>query len=1083
MFSMLAREDAGRIGAAPLAVVMVAMVALSVAAAKPAPARLAAKPGPAPTRQAPVAAADVPLGRAIQNARLLAADLKTAGVDTAAFEKEAADIEVADMAGGTDAAAQAARLAQAVRKLALSNPLLDFDELLLIRRDGRNLALPANWQSNSSLKPIGHNNDLACIGVRGAGLGAAAAGAGKIRTLYRPDKDRFLGDVDLHFDADRLLASMPDANNQWQMFEMKLGRDANGAAAVRDARALPLIPDSDVANYDACYLPDGNVVFTSTAPFIGVPCVCGSSHVTNMYLWQGAAGNIRRLTFDQDHNWSPAVLNNGRVLYLRWEYGDIPHSNSRRLFSCNPDGTGQMEYYGSNSYWPNGVFYARAIPGHATKVVGIVTGHHGAARMGEMVVFDPGVGTQEADGAVHRFPQRGRKIEPVIADQLVNASWPKFLHPYPLSEKYFLAAAQPHGGAAWGIYLVDVFDNMVLLAEQPGMALLEPLPLRKTPRPPVIAGRVDAKRKDATVYLADVYQGGGLRGVPRGAVKKLRLFAYHFSYRAMGGLLGVVGADGPWDCKRVLGTVPVAEDGSAYFRVPANTPISIQPLGEDGGALQVMRSWFVGMPGENVSCTGCHERQRDAAAVQPAGLAVRRQAAEIEPWRGPVRGFAFHREVQPVIDRNCVGCHEPKAAGFDAARMPDLRNEPLQGWSSRYASSRNGNHSIAYNELARYVRRPGIESDIHMLMPMEFNASTTELVQMLGKGHHGVKLDAEAWDRLLTWIDLNAPYHGTWGEAFGKPGPGPQSNRRADLLKRYANVEEDPETIPPAPARTAPVMPKPETPVPSGAPVAAGWTFGADEAKRRQAALGVYEETIDLGDGVKLQLVRIPAGEFVAGSPDPAAPGDERPRAAKIDKPFWMAKCEVTNQQYARFDALHDSHVEPKHGYQFGVHGYPADKPSQPVVRVSWQRAAAFCGWLSGRPAAAGLTFSLPTETQWEWACRAGSDQPFSYGGHDVDFSKLANLGDLKLKEFATNPYTEDQPMANPNRFDDWVPKDTRFNDGALVAAAVASYQPNAWGLHDMHGNVAEWTLGDNCRLPIANWRTLTARPVPRVYD
>ncbi|MGB2823614.1 MAG: formylglycine-generating enzyme family protein, partial [Phycisphaerae bacterium] len=515
------------------------------------------------------------------------------GVDTGAFRQAAAEVADALKAltpEDPDLSAHGLyfRARRAVRELALANPALDFEGLILVRRGAKNLGLPANWQSNSSLKPAGFDNEIAVLSDFRSG--------GKLTTLFRPEGGRFVGDLDLHFDAARMLFSMPDERNRWGVFELEIDGAAAGAL-----RQLKLIEQPDVGNYDACYMPDGNVIFTSTAPFIGVPCVRGNSHVTNLYLMESAGGNVRRLSFDQDHNWCPTVMNDGRVMYLRWEYSDIPHSNSRILFHMDPDGTKQMELYGSNSYWPNSVFYARPIPGHPSKVVGIVTGHHGVRRMGELVIFDPARGRQEADGVVQRIPGWGKTVEPIIRDRLVDSSWPKFLHPYPLNESYFLVSCKPTPSSLWGIYLVDVFDNMVLLAEQDAFAMLEPIPLRRTPPPPVIAGKVDLKRSDAVVYLVDVYRGGGLAGVPRGAVRELRLFTYHYSYQGTGGLLGVVGADGPWDIKRVLGTVPVEADGSAMFRVPANTPIAVQPLDENGRALQVMRSWFVGMPGEVVS--------------------------------------------------------------------------------------------------------------------------------------------------------------------------------------------------------------------------------------------------------------------------------------------------------------------------------------------------------------------------------------------------------------------------------------------------------------------------------------------------
>jgi formylglycine-generating enzyme required for sulfatase activity len=187
-----------------------------------------------------------------------------------------------------------------------------------------------------------------------------------------------------------------------------------------------------------------------------------------------------------------------------------------------------------------------------------------------------------------------------------------------------------------------------------------------------------------------------------------------------------------------------------------------------------------------------------------------------------------------------------------------------------------------------------------------------------------------------------------------------------------------------------------------------------------------------------------------------AGTAGERPAArVQIAKPFWMGTLEVTNQQFNQFNPLHDSRVESKNTYQFGIHGYPVNHPSQPVVRVSWDEAMAFCDWLFKRT---GQRFSLPTEAEWEYACRAGTDTPMYYGGLDTDFSRFANMADAKLSEFASDPYTVDRPLKNPPKYDDWIPKDARFHDGALLTVTPGTYMPNAWGLFDMHGNASEWT-------------------------
>ncbi len=962
---------------------------------------------------------------------------------------------LAGLLQGNEAALEQAQALLALRREALlANPLLDFERLLVVKRRplaggqpgnpdtsfGWDMGLPRSSFGNSSLPPGAYDDEIAIL--------SPVSPDGKLTTLFKPPGNRFVGDVDLHFDAGRLLFSMRDERGLFQIHEVR----SDG----RGLRQVSRGDQPDVDSYDACYLPDGRIVFCSSACFQGVPC--NKSHVSVLYRMQPDGSGVRQLCFEQDHDYNPTVLPSGRVLYLRWEYSDLPHSNSRIMFSMNPDGTGQMEYYGSNSYWPNSTFGARPVPDRPGRFVGIVAGHHGSHREGELVLFDVGRGRQEANGAVQRIPGRGRKVEPIIRDQLTAESWPKFAHPYPLSHKYFLATCKLDEKAPWDIYLVDVFDNLLPLCHVDGYGLFEPIPLKKHRKPPVIEDRVDPSRSDAVVYLADVYRGPGLRGVPRGAVKRLRLYTFHFAYQGMGGLLGTVGLDGPWDIRRVLGTVPVEPDGSALFHIPANTPISLQPLDAEGKALQLMRSWLVGMPGERVSCVGCHEPQ-STTPPNLDSLAARRTPSEITPWYSPGRNFSYKRDVQPVVDRYCVGCHNGKTAAEGGA-LPDLRGTQLTG---DYKSNIPGNgggaggryFSVGYFELARLVRRPGIESDLHRLPPLEFHADTTELVQMLAKGHQNVKLDDEAWDRLVTWIDLNAPYHGTWTEIGWDPGP--QRGRRRELRKLYAGVDEDPESLADVEVpQVEPIVPdRLASAQPGEIPEASGWPLDAEEAARRQAAAGpVTRRTVDLGDGVTMELVLIPAGQFVIG--DAAGEIDERPLArVRIERPFWIGTCEVTNRQFARFDPTHDSRFESKNGYQFGVTGFELNRPSQPVVRVSWDRAVAFCRWLSELT---GGRFMLPTEAQWEYACRAGTASPFWYGDSDSDFSPFANLADIKLREFASDPYTADQPLPNPTRYDDWIPRDNRYDDGGLVTVDAGSYRPHPWGLHDMHGNAAEWT-------------------------
>ncbi|MCF7974653.1 MAG: SUMF1/EgtB/PvdO family nonheme iron enzyme [Phycisphaerae bacterium] len=927
----------------------------------------------------------------------------------------------------------------------LANPLLNFDRLLMIRRRADHLGLPLNFNGNPDIEPTGYDNTLVTL--------SPVRPDGKLETLYKPQDDRFIGDIDLHYDADRLLLSTPDASGRWGIAELDLGSGL--------LTPFPLINEPDVHNYDACYLPNGGIIFTSTAPFIGVPCVGGRSKVANLYL-QTPDGSIRRLTNDQDHNWCPAVLNNGRILYQRWEYTDIAHAFMRLLFHANPDGTNQTEYYGSNSFWPTAMFFARPIPNHPTKVVTVVGGHHDAPRQGELIIFDPAKGRHEADGAVQRIPGFGKTIEPVVLDGLIGCSWPRFLHPYALSEKYFLVSCKPTKTSLWGVYLVDVFDNFVLLYEATGRAMLEPIPLRKTLRQPVIPEVVEPNQEDATVLLMDVYQGPGLRGVPRGTVKSLRLISYEFTFHDFGGEPDRVGFDGPWDVKRILGTVPVEKDGSAHFHVPANTPVAVQPLDAQGKALALMRSWFTAMPGEVVSCIGCHEPQNCAPPVQSRRMALWRAPSKIKPWYGPMRGFSFAREVQPVLDAYCIQCHHGKPLDTGQTAF-DLTARPAETVPSSFQM----HFTPSYVALHRFVHTSTLESDAHLLPPRDFHADTSKLIQILRDDHYGVRLDAEAWDRLITWIDLNAPAHGTWQEVVGHiPAKAkliaPGVARRRELNHRYAGLNEDPEAVYPAVVLPAAVPSEPApSPIrkvshikPQGmshkAPVIRPQGPKVLPAARLSPRLSSAPQSTSIvfDDGTTLELVRIPSGQFMMGSEQGYA--NERPAyPVVIDSAFWIGRFEITNQQYACFDPEHDSGLETGEVYQFGDYerGHTLRRPEQPVVRVSWHQAMAFCDWLSNKT---GKQFTLPTEAQWEYACRSGRSSPLWYGTLDHDFSDSANLSD------ATH-HTVDYPHV-PAAVPPWRPADIRFNDGWRVSAPVGTFQPNPWGLFDMHGNVAEWT-------------------------
>jgi formylglycine-generating enzyme required for sulfatase activity len=434
--------------------------------------------------------------------------------------------------------------------------------------------------------------------------------------------------------------------------------------------------------------------------------------------------------------------------------------------------------------------------------------------------------------------------------------------------------------------------------------------------------------------------------------------------------------------------------------------------------------------------------------------------------------------VQPVLDHHCVRCHNGKPQ--NGRTLPDFSARPEVHAECKSGGYKKGTKfSPSYIALRSYVRAHTIESDIHLLNPCEFHAGTTRLIQLLERGHPGrnadsksdaggtrlrtaspgrlpavrqVELDPEGWDRLVTWIDLNTPYHGTWHEIVGMKKVEHVRDRRREMDKRYAGIDENPEAVhgvkyePAVCEREAPSAPKR-----AEAPECPGWPFDAGEAREQQAKLGETKKTIDLGDGVKLEMVRIPAGEFVMGDVD-GAPGEFPASRVKIDKPFWIGKFEVTNCQFARFAPEHDSRIEHGEFLQFSTRerGYPVNTPDQPVCRVSQAQAEQFCQWLSEK---SGMKCRLPTEAQWEWACRAGTGTPLWYGTCNVDFAAFANLADANLRKVNTYGWGLPSGAVPPHR-----PSVEGIDDKHRVSAPVGSYGANAWGLHDMAGNVWEWT-------------------------
>ena len=376
---------------------------------------------------------------------------------------------------------QAQKLLQQLDAALLANPLLAGKQVVAIRRtlgDNARKAMsgglgiaPSNFQNNSEIgnPKTGWTNEFVSLNIT----------PGKIKqtTIYKPEQGMIITDPEPHFDGNRLMYSSIGTSDRWHLFELDM----------KTGKTRQLTPDSykDFDSFDGCYTPDGRYIFCSTGTFLGLPCTNGGNKMCGLYLYDPKTQLTRQLTYDQDSNWDPVMMENGMLLYQRWEYADLPHSNSRVMFTMNPDGTSQSAFYGSNSYFPTSFFSARPIPGRPSAIVGVATGHHSVSRSGRLLVIDTRKGRHEADGVIAEIPHAGRKVEPLVRDRLPDGVWPQFLQPYPLNDTYYLVSMKDSPESLWGIYLVDIYDNRTLIAEEENIAYLDPVLMeaRKPHRP------------------------------------------------------------------------------------------------------------------------------------------------------------------------------------------------------------------------------------------------------------------------------------------------------------------------------------------------------------------------------------------------------------------------------------------------------------------------------------------------------------------------------------------------------------------------------------------------------------------------
>ncbi|MBP7639116.1 MAG: hypothetical protein KBA18_14670, partial [Kiritimatiellae bacterium] len=616
---------------------------------------------------------------------------------------------------------------------------------------------------------------------------------------------------DVDYDGRAILFALKrsDRGDDYHLYEMD--------AATRDVR--PLTEGLGIADYEGCYLPDGRILFNSTRCMQIVDCWW--TEVSNLYRCDRDGRNILRLTIDQVHLNYPAVTPDGRVLYTRWEYNDRSQMYPQPLFQMLPDGTAQGAVYGENSWFPTTIIHARGIPGSG-KIFAIATGHH-SRQPGELILIDPARGRQEAEGVTLVAPVRPTKSVTVDA---YGQEGDLFAYPYPIDARTLLVTYNPDGWTrvdgkrhenrmtGFGVYWMDIDGQRELLVSRRGLACGRAVPLRPRPRPPARPSLVDYARPTGTFYVQDVYAGPAMDGVARGTVKTLRVIG--LDYRAAG--IGSNGNGGPgggalistppsvgngaWDPKILIGDAPVHEDGSVFFTAETRAPLYFMLLDDKGRMVQTMRSWTTLQPGENASCVGCHESKNSVplASARPT-RALAAGPRPLAPIFGPRRGFSFLKEIQPILNARCAGCHDGRPDRPDLTATVVTDPAAKRHWTRAYLTLTHarpdqkepparwrGDPDHAMLNWVSAASAPPIQR------PRSAGSAASRLFSgMLDKGHCKTLTSVEL-ARLALWVDLGVPFCADYTEAAAWT-PEEWEKHRRFMAKREAAEAVDRATL------------------------------------------------------------------------------------------------------------------------------------------------------------------------------------------------------------------------------------------------------------------------------------------------
>ncbi len=603
--------------------------------------------------------------------------------------------------------------------------------------------------------------------------------SGTTRTLIKLSTG-VMRDPEISLDGKRVIFSMrKNLEDGYHIYEIGL-----------DGSNLKQLTSSEgVSDIDPLYLPDGDIVFTSTRQ--PKYCMCNRHIMGNLFRMGADGSNITQIGVSTLFEGHSSLLSDGRILYDRWEYVDRNFGDAQGLWTVNPDGTKHAIYYGNNTASPGGVIDGRQIPG--TDLVVCIFGSCHDLPWGSLAVIDRKKGVDGRDPVVKIFPDEAINI--VANGDLDSFKWVKsfrYEDPYPVNKEWFVVSRTLYPYPDWrkqkcgykqGIYLVGMDGTEELLIEGE-RSVFDPHIVEAPAKVVSLPTMRNFEDEKGQFYVENVYEGTHMQGVKKGEVKWLRVIESPEKRSwTWGGWQGQ-GEQAPalnwhsFENKQILGEVPVEEDGSASFMVPAGKFVFFQLLDKDKKMIQSMRSGVSLMPGEINGCVGCHEdRLSIPMPIPKRPIALTKKPVELTKWMGkePFK-FSFMEHVQPILDRRCVKCHD-----FDEK---DRKKIVLAGDMNPFFNAAYIN--LYVNKVVSLVG--GGPADIQQAY--SWGSHVSRLTQIIERGHYGVKLTQKEKEYLYAWMDLNGVYYPVYESAFDNTLAGrcPLTYEEVDRLSELTGV-------------------------------------------------------------------------------------------------------------------------------------------------------------------------------------------------------------------------------------------------------------------------------------------------------